>query len=342
MKNEKFLKNLSLYSDDSIYISKNIDVYDFLKNYEYSKTIDEFLKNEKYNEKFFENYLDIEFIENENFFEYVNLFLELGYNANEVNKIFELSTLNQKKLTELEYTNFLDYMYISNYNVLNTLRYDEFFKNNTYDINTVVTYVNINIDLDFYSVTSVSLNPSDTFVLVNKYNALPSDYVPNNLVSLLEYPNFVLREDAANAANLLMNAAKEDNIFLEPFSAYRSYDYQKNLFTKYSEIDGLEAAFTYSAMAGHSEHQTGLAIDVFNYDYYYKTGIRVSDDDYAWILKNAPNYGFIVRYIKDSSDITGYIEEPWHLRYLGVELAKKVSESNITYDEYYDLYLTDY
>lgn len=332
----------SYYSQDVKDIFAEYDINKSLDDIKYSKTIEEMILNNLFIEKYLDEYVSIDFIENEVFLEDVNLFLELGYNAEEINSILILSSLNQEKLKNIDYTNLKDFVEFTNFNVSNIDRYNEFYDNTKYDWDEVITYVNINLDLDFYEITEVSLDPSNINVLVNKYNALPSDYVPSGMTSLSKHSSYKMVKEAAKAADSLLAAALKDGFEFIPFSTYRSYTYQETLFNNYSARDGLEAALTYSAKPGHSEHQTGLAIDIYNPDHFYYTNERMGDEDYAWVLKNAHKYGYIVRYPADSEDITGYIEEPWHLRYLGVELATSVIESGLTYDEYYDLYLTEY
>jgi len=110
---------------------------------------------------------------------------------------------------------------------------------------------------------------------------------------------------------------------------------QTGLYNGYKNRDGEELADTYSARPGFSEHQLGLAVDIRS----NTLTSTLTQKDYKWMLDNSYKYGFIVRYPKGKQHITQFKEEPWHLRYLGVDLATKVHDSNLTYDEYYDLYV---
>ena len=185
-------------------------------------------------------------------------------------------------------------------------------------------------------------NPDAIDVLVNKEYALPPDYVPSDLVE----PNVrfifsewherrLMRAEAAAALEEMFAAAEEDGIYLAGVSGYRSYEYQEALFTAYVSADGLEEAERYSARPGHSEHQTGLAMDVSG-----STGECAADACFAgtpeaeWLAAHAHEHGFIVRYPEGKEDITGYMYEPWDVRYLGKELARKVYESGLTYEEF--------
>ncbi|GIO35327.1 hypothetical protein J41TS12_01880 [Paenibacillus antibioticophila] len=181
-------------------------------------------------------------------------------------------------------------------------------------------------------------------VLVNKEYALPEDYEPSDLV----YPDVrftfsekiekrMMRSEAAAALEKLFAGAEEDGIYLAGVSAYRSHSTQTSLFNRYVKKDGLEKAKTYSAVPGHSEHETGLAIDVSGSD-----GKCAAEDCFGdtkeaeWLAKHATEYGFIIRYPEGKEDITGYKYEPWHLRYVGTEISSDIAERGITLEEYYN------
>lgn len=181
-------------------------------------------------------------------------------------------------------------------------------------------------------------------VLVNKEYALPEDYEPSDLV----YPDVrftfsekiekrMMRSEAAAALEKMFAGAEEDGIYLAGVSAYRSHSTQTSLFNRYVKKDGLEKAKTYSAVPGHSEHETGLAIDVSGSD-----GKCAAEDCFGgtkeaeWLAKHAPEYGFIIRYPEGKEDITGYKYEPWHLRYVGTEISSDIAERGITLEEYYN------
>ncbi len=157
----------------------------------------------------------------------------------------------------------------------------------------------------------------DGILLVNKTYGLPKDYDPK------------VNKKALKALESMQADAKVLGLDLSLISGYRSYKTQKDLYNKYVKKDGENIANTYSAKPGHSEHQTGLAFDIGSVERSF-----ANTDEAKWIEENAHLYGFIVRYPKDKTDITGYIYEPWHVRYLGKETAKKVWESGLTLEEY--------
>ncbi len=329
------------YSEEVTLKAAEFGVEDVINDYMYSKTLEEAILNNWFKPDYLEAYLAIDYIENEDFLQNVDNFLSKGYNPGEINDIFTLSENNISKLLNNNYYDFSKYKDVVNFNVDNFERYELYGTDNDYEINNIVTYVNIGLDKNQYESPTAVENPSSLNVLVNKYNVLSSDYAPEGLRSI-SGTSYQLTNDAATGAENLLAAATDAGYNFLVFSAYRSYSRQTTLYNDYSITYGADAADTFSARAGHSEHQTGLAVDIYNPTHYAATGVRLNDDDYAWVLENAHKYGYIVRYPKDKTHITGYIEEPWHLRYLGVELATKVVESGLTYDEYYDIHILKY
>ncbi|WP_339205447.1 M15 family metallopeptidase [Paenibacillus sp. FSL K6-3182] len=190
----------------------------------------------------------------------------------------------------------------------------------------------------------VIAKPEDIAVLVNKQHKLPEEYNPTDLV----YPDVrfifaekiekrLMRQDAATALEKLFAAAEEDNIQLAGVSAYRSHKTQTTLFDRYVKRDGLEKARTYSALPGTSEHETGLAIDVSGSDGKCAAADCFADTKEAqWLEKYAHEYGFIIRYLEGKEKITGYQYEPWHLRYVGVDVATEMAKSGEVLEEYFD------
>ncbi len=177
--------------------------------------------------------------------------------------------------------------------------------------------------------------------LVNKQHSLDEDYAPDDLVTvevptILENPEVnQLREVAADALKAMFDKAEESGIYLYARSGYRSYQTQVQLFQNYAAEHGEEAANRYSARPGQSEHQTGLVMDVTSESVNYQlTDSFGETEEGKWVSEHAHEFGFIIRYPQGAEDITGYIYEPWHLRYLGVDMATKVYESGLTYEEY--------
>lgn len=181
-------------------------------------------------------------------------------------------------------------------------------------------------------------------VLVNKQYGLSEIKEPKDLV----YPNvhFIfkekidkrkMRKEAASALEELFAGARKDGIYLGGVSAYRSNATQKSLFNRYVQRDGEEQAMRYSAVPGHSEHETGLAIDVSD-----SSGKCAATDCFAdtkeakWLAKHAPDYGFIIRYPQGKEAITGYKYEAWHIRYVGTDVSRVIARKGITLEEYFN------
>jgi len=184
-------------------------------------------------------------------------------------------------------------------------------------------------------------NPASLTVLANKEYSLGSDYTPEDLVTVqvptvLENPEVKqLRKVAADALKEMFEAAKEEGIILHARSGYRSYRTQEQLFKNNVAKHGEEAANKFSARAGQSEHQTGLAMDITSKSVNLKLTESFEDTkEGKWAAENAHRFGFILRYPKDKTHITGYIYEPWHFRYVGVEHATKIYELGLTLEEY--------
>lgn len=155
-------------------------------------------------------------------------------------------------------------------------------------------------------------------LIANKTYGLPSDYNPGKILP-----------EAQSAFEEMQAAAKKDGITLTIVSGFRSYSYQGTLYNNYVARDGKADADTYSARPGYSEHQTGLAMDLNNASRYFN-----GSKEAKWIAANCWKYGFIIRYPEGKQDITGYMYESWHVRYLGKELAKEVYDSGLTLEEF--------
>lgn len=190
---------------------------------------------------------------------------------------------------------------------------------------------------EFYTDTKEVSDPDDLLVVVNKFNYLPKDYKPSDLVYIDgAYGNKVpIRSILKDDFLALQTAAKNEiEAKLMPTTAFRDQNFQKALYDKYVKKDGVKLADTYSARPGYSEHQTGLAIDLKNMAL---KNARLSDENYKWLEENAHKYGFIVRFPKGKEQITGYKFENWHIRYVGKEVAEEIMDNNLTLEEYVDL-----
>ena len=200
-------------------------------------------------------------------------------------------------------------------------------------VENIVTYVNIGLDQGFYPEPKDTVkNPNNMDVLVNKFHSLPLDWQPQDLVLVNENRKEYVRKPVANAFWKLQEACKKKGFSISAYSGYRSFSHQLRNYANMVNVYGQEYTDKYVSHPGHSEHTTGLCIDISIDDIPYEQ-IETSPH-YPWFYNQLTNYGFILRYPKDKQDITGYHYESWHIRYVGKSLAKKVTESNLTFDEY--------
>lgn len=170
----------------------------------------------------------------------------------------------------------------------------------------------------------------DDILIANKQYPLPASYDPG------------VDPVAQKAVDEMIQAAKKQNIRLTAFSGYRSYAYQETLYTNYVARDGQEEADRYSARPGHSEHQTGLAFDIgeVGKEDLWLTDAFGETAAGKWLVDNAHEYGFILRYPKGKEHITGFMYESWHFRYVGKDVAAKIKKQNVTLEEYLGVAVT--
>ncbi len=179
-----------------------------------------------------------------------------------------------------------------------------------------------------FNVTIVT-NPDDIDVCIDKQHLLPDGWEPSDLVNVLD--NHILRKEAADAFTKLYNQAHADGVNLVLVSSYRTQAYQASLYDSYMTKDPVNAPF-YSAVPRSSEHELGLAVDV-SYDYNLHDDLDEHEVG-KWMNENAHVYGFIMSYPENKTQITGYSFEPWHYRYVGIDLAKHLKENNLVLQEY--------
>ncbi|MBF7097677.1 D-alanyl-D-alanine carboxypeptidase family protein [Alkalibacter mobilis] len=205
-----------------------------------------------------------------------------------------------------------------------------------------VRYKDYKTDFDLRVKPLMVGNPNSIDVVVNKSRAVSEGFIPSDLVKV-DIPVVYLSSEAnkmkrvaADALYDLYIAAKESGFELIARSGYRSYNTQSTLYSNSVKNNGYEHASKYSAQPGHSEHQTGLAMDVtaksVNNQLVTAFG---SAPEGVWLSKNAHKFGFIIRYQLGSEDITGYAYEPWHIRYVGRDMASILYNKGITLEEYF-------
>lgn len=338
------------YQKDVINVFKEDNYYEKIKETKkYSKTLETAVIENNYKKEYFDEYLDINYVEEDNFINNINKLLDLGYKNKDINTFYEKVPKSIDVITSNKYDkniiNYISLNYFKEENLDRYIKYDFIDTKSVYDTTILkekynyedtVTFVNAYLDKDYYT-NDIPLSKEEASkldVIVNKYYKLDKDYEPEDLTiinSKFASGTQKLRKEAAGKFEEMASDMLKENLKIYAGSTYRSYSYQEGLYNRYVKKDGFKEAETYSARAGYSEHQLGLAVDIVNGKWNY---LSEGDKEYTWLINNSYKYGFILRYPHESEYITGYVFEDWHFRYLGIDLATKVHESKLTYDEY--------
>ena len=343
----------SLETNEILKLS-DAEIKEILK-YKYNENFIFIIKSDNYNSKKIDLYL-----------KYVNLYNDVYYL-----KIFNL--INNKDIDIKKIDQYIELLkqyndiegiilYVNNYSHSNikfnetTLsfikekyfiedyleRYLKYYENHKdLSFKEIVTRINSNLDYKFYEDVKTADLTKGMFTLVNKYNYLESNFVPNDLETIsytYAVNNTKLNKIALENFIKMYEDASKENINFKITTAYRDYNFQSILYNNYVNSDGKDLADTYSARPGYSEHQLGYSFDLTN-ESYADFGEFEYTDEYKWLQENAYKYGFILRYPKDKEYITGYVFESWHYRYVGTDIATYIHKNNITYEEYYSFFL---
>ena len=221
----------------------------------------------------------------------------------------------------------------------NTDLYFKYYKDFV-DTRSLIEYVNTKA----YKIPYEEYEKSDTskgiYMIASKRYYL-DNYVPDDLVKV-EKGYYVfnvseMKKEAFNAFKDMADAARLDNIYFYISSGYRSYDLQEKIYSNYLKKDTKENVDSYSSRSGFSDHQIGLSCDIRTKDINFDN-FKDSKES-SWLIDNAYKYGFILRYPEGKDDITGYMYESWHYRYVGLEASYVIHETGITFDEYYAYYV---
>ncbi len=266
-----------------------------------------------------------------------------GYTVKEAQTIeSKLSNENVEKFINKKKNDYLidllNEKYFMQKNLDRYLAYYE--KNEDTSLKDVVAIVNVNADLEWYEEMTDTDMTNEYEILVNKFHTI-KEYAPNDLVNIdlnYAYEGQQIRKEANDAYIDMASQAKEAGITLIVSSSYRSYEEQDEVYKDFYYSKGQTYADAYAARPGNSEHQTGLALDIFTPNG-TTTATFENTEAYTWLINNSYKYGFILRYPKDKTYITGYEYESWHYRYVGKDLATKIYNEGITFDEYYAYYL---
>lgn len=290
--------------------------YAIYQDFQYKKTYEYKIKSIGYNEK--ETKILLEKL-SEN-----NLNIILANEDEEYNEIY-FQIVNQKYFLEKNFNEYLEYQ--------------KSHKSTSYE--NIIAIVNVKAHNGWYGVTYNTDTSKDKLMLVNKFYKLDENFERNDIedipltvaysgqkaskVVIEQY--LKMREDIQN----------ELNVHLMVNSSYRPYKDQEEIYNSF-KLRGQSYADSYAARPGFSEHQTGLALDITSLEHKNQKDFTLSEE-YQWLKENCHKYGFILRYPENKEHITGYNTESWHFRYIGEEIATKVYNEGITFDEYYAFYL---
>lgn len=271
-------------------------------------------------------------------------FLEIGYTKDEI-KILE-DNLDDKyinKLLNSEKNEFilsvLKEKFYLNSNLDKYIEYHN--ENNNLNSSEIVKVINTNNNYDHYEIEKKTDTSKNELMLVNKFYLLNENYKPElvNIDNKYYYgENHQTRQITYDAFINMWNAAYKENIYLIINSSFRDYKEQKKVYNYYKDTEGTTYADAFAARPGASEHQTGLALDIFCKTH-TSTSNFIESPAYTWLTNNAYKYGFIERYQKDKENITGFSAESWHWRYVGIDAATYIHDNNITFDEYYAYFI---
>lgn len=257
---------------------------------------------------------------------------ELGYSKEDITVITEkLSETDIEKILNMEYNQKLASIISAQYYIPDNLDRYLAYSPKTDNIDDIISIVNVGANSEWYTNTEETNLDDGIKMLVNKFHYLNEDYLPDDIVPISNwyaYEGHSTKKEVYDHYVSMWNDANEQGLVLLVNSSYRTFEEQQEQYDMSND--------DYASRPGYSEHQTGLALDIVS------DGVQGNEfentDEFKWLQENAHKYGFILRYPKDKEYITGYNYESWHYRYVGEELATKVKESGLTYDEYYAYY----
>lgn len=267
---------------------------------------------------------------------------EIGYTENEIKIIKDkLNNEQMDKILKSKYNKNLSKFLKEKYFIYNNLeKYLDYANENaSLETTKIVSIINTQANNEWYKDIKETDISKNELMLVNKFNKLKEDYVPEDLITVsgtYGYSGKKVSKSIYNQLTSMLDSAKTDGFTMLVEQGYRSYEDQADAYKSIEDANGQSVADKQAARAGHSEYQTGLSISLNVYK--VEEGLEASEGA-TWLQNNSYKYGFIIRYPENTSDITGFKEEKWRLRYVGTEAAKKIYEDNITFDEYYAYYI---
>ena len=323
--------------------ASNFILFSMKKEYALSKgenkTLNAAFESDDYNEEYLDNYSKINYYNHKNLIKNINTLIKRGYSNNHINIILAHGNdsdvtwfAKKEKVKYLEEFYYLDYAKLRYYD-----KYVEYSTTTGEDEETTVLYINLGMDKEPYE-NPIIVDEFNHTMLVNKYRKLEEDFEPYDLSDIPDkYASRELQASkmAIDAFIEMYNAAKKEDLGLVINYAYRSYDAQVKLCDEYKELYGQSYVTKYIPYPGYSEHQTGLALDIGS----TTSNVFANSEEYKWVVENAHKYGFIMRFTNRGKSITGFKEEPWHIRFVGKTASEYIYKHRITYEEYYAMFV---
>ncbi len=268
--------------------------------------------------------------------------LGMGYQLSEIEVLNDkLSSEEMNKVLKMEYNENIDDFLKEKYFIFDNLeKYLDYKKENKkMDNSKIVSIINTEANIEWIENEKQSDITKGELMIVNRIYSL-GEYEPEDLVNVpvkYSYSGVKLSESILGPIEELIEAAKENGYSIIVAGGYRSFESQEKIYKSYESTHGTREADTIVARPGHSEYQTGLTLD---FDIYGNIeGDKLESEAYKWLIDNAPNYGFILRHTKEKEDLTLYSASSWKFRYVGIEAAKKMSDENLCFEEYYAYYV---
>ena len=313
---------------------------DYIMSIGKNETLNKAFESDDYVEENLDIYRRVKYVNHEDLISNINKAIKVGYKYSDINIIFSHGDndsvkrfLKREKVKYLEEFFSIDYAKLDNYD-----RYLNYADETGEDEDVTVLLVNLDLDKPDYE-DAVKVEKFSIDMLVNKHRYLDEKYEPNDLMEIPEeYASEAGMKSsriAFNAFREMSNAASKDGLGIIINSAYRSYQDQVDLSEYYKKWYGQSYVDKYVAKPGFSEHQTGLAYDIGS----KSVNVFANSREYQWMKDNAYKYGFIERFTKRYENITGFRMEAWHYRYVGKDIAKYIHDNNISFEEYWAMFL---
>lgn len=267
--------------------------------------------------------------------------LSIGYDSDEVKTL--LHKFNDDKLEDIlkrkADSNIASFANEKFFIYENLDKYLDYKKSNKETDNTkIVSIINTEANIDWMDNERETDTSKEELMLVNRMYGLDSKYTPEDIITIpikYAYSGIKIKNSILDSIISLIDAAKEEGYTFVVSYGYRTYKEQKKLYDSYANSYGKASADEYVARPGHSEYETGLSFDLEPYKDMSKVKNIKELEEYSWLRDNAHKYGFIFRFESDKEYLTGFSEDPWRLRYVGVDAAEMMYNEKICFEEYY-------